>query len=107
LIAYGCNSSNLALAPADVPRLDEVHLDARDVIFNGIITAIAGLVIGMSPAWQFGKADAGKAMASGRRSTTSRGTGRLRFFLVGTQVALSAVCLIAAWPSCCAVWAIC
>jgi len=95
LIAYGAIRAILALAPADVPRLDEVHLDARTVIFNGIITAIAGLVIGMSPAWQFGKADAGKAMASGRRSTTSRGIGRLRFFLVGTQVALSAVCLIA------------
>jgi predicted permease len=53
-------------------------------------------VIGVWPAWQFGKADAGEAMATGRRSTTSRGTGHLRFVLVSTQVALSAVCLIAA-----------
>src|SRR5262249_41447786 len=96
LIAYGAIRVILALAPADVPRLDEVHLGARTVIFTLIISTIAGLVIGVSPAWQFGKADAGDAMACGRRSTTSRGTGRLRVVLVGTQVALSAVCLIAA-----------
>jgi putative ABC transport system permease protein len=86
----------LALAPADVPRLDEVLIGARTVIFTLIISTIAGLVIGVSPAWQFGNADAGDAMASGRRSTASRGTGRLRFVLVSVQVALSAVCLIAA-----------
>jgi putative ABC transport system permease protein len=96
LIAYGAIRIILALAPADVPRLDEVLIGARTVIFTLIISTIAGLVIGVSPAWQFGNADAGDAMASGRRSTASRGTGRLRFVLVSVQVALSAVCLIAA-----------
>jgi predicted permease len=96
LIAYGAIRVIVALAPADVPRLDEVHLDVRTVGFALIISAIAGLVIGVSPAWQFGNADAGAAMASGTRSTTSRGTGRFRFVLVGAQVGLSTVCLIAA-----------
>ncbi len=96
LIAYGAIRLILALAPADVPRLDEVHVDTRTLIFTLIISTIAGLVIGVSPAWQFGNADAGEAMASGIRSTASRGVGRLRFVLVSAQVALSAVCLIAA-----------
>jgi putative ABC transport system permease protein len=95
LIAYGAIRLILALAPADVPRLDELHVDARTVMFTLIISTIAGLVIGVSPAWQFGNADAGEAMAS-RMPTASRGTGRLRFVLVSAQVALSAVCLIAA-----------
>src|SRR5258708_28030362 len=95
-IAYGAIRLILALAPADVPRLDEVHVDARTAIFTLIISTIAGLVIGVSPAWQFGNADAGEAMASGTRTTASGGTGRLRFVLVSAQVALSAVCLIAA-----------
>jgi predicted permease len=96
LIAYGAIRVILVLAPADVPRLDEVHLGARTVIFTLIVSTIAGLVIGVAPAWQFGNADHGDAMASGMRSTASRGAGRLRFVLVSAQVALSGVCLIAA-----------
>jgi predicted permease len=96
LIAYAAIQLILALAPADVPRLDEVHVGARTMIFTLLISTIAGLVIGVSPAWQFGNADAGEAMASGVRSTASRGTGRLRFGLVSAQVALSAVSLMAA-----------
>jgi predicted permease len=86
----------LTLAPADVPRLDEVHLDGRTVTFALIISTIAGLVIGVSPAWQFGKADASEAISSGTRCTGSRGSGRLRFVLVTAQVALGALCLTAA-----------
>src|SRR4030095_5124757 len=95
LIAYGAIRLILARAAADVPRLDELHVDARTVMFTLIISTIAGLVIGVSPAWQFGKADRGAALAS-RMPTASRGTGRLRFVLVSAQVALSAVCLITA-----------
>src|SRR5260370_16281072 len=96
LIASAAIRLILALAPADVPRLDEVHVDARTVIFTLIISTIAGLVIGVSPAWQFGNADAGEAMASGIRSTASPGAGRLPFVLATPQVALRPVCLIAA-----------
>jgi putative ABC transport system permease protein len=95
LIAYGGIPLILAIAPADVPRLDEVHVDARTLVFTLIISSIAGLVIGVSPAWRSGNADASEAMAS-RMPTPSRGSGRLRLVLVSAQVALSAMCLIAA-----------
>ncbi len=74
LIAYGAIQLILALAPADVPRLDEVHVGASTLIFTLIISTITGVVIGVSPAWQFGSADAGEAMISGVRSTASLGT---------------------------------
>ena len=96
LVAYLGIRSILALAPADLPRLDEVHIDVPTIVFALAISTIAGLVIGVSPASQLGRADVGKALASGMRSTASRGTGRLRFALVSAQVALSAICLIAA-----------
>jgi predicted permease len=95
LIAYGAIRLILMIAPADVPRLDEVHVDARTLMFTLIISSIAGLVIGLSPAWRSGNTDAGEAMAS-RMPTASRGSGRARFVLVSAQVALSAMCLIAA-----------
>ena len=95
LVAYLGIRSILALAPADLPRLDEVHIDVPTIVFALAISTIAGLVIGVSPASQLGKADVGETLASGMRSTASRGAGRLRFALVSAQVALSAICLIA------------
>src|SRR5215472_3953075 len=96
LVAYLGIRSILALAPADLPRLDEVHIDVPTIVFALFISTIAGLVIGVSPASQFGRADVGEALASGMRSMASRAAGRLRFALIGAQVALSAVTLIAA-----------
>jgi predicted permease len=96
LIAYLGIRAILALAPADLPRLDEVHVDVPTIVFALAISTITGLLIGVSPASQLGRADAGEALASGMRSTASRGAGRLRFALIGAQVALSAVGLIAA-----------
>jgi predicted permease len=96
LVAYLGIRAILALAPADLPRLDEVHIDVPTIVFALAISTIAGLVIGVSPASQLGRADVGEALASGMRSTASREAGRLRFWLIGAQVALSAVALIAA-----------
>jgi len=96
LVAYLGIRAILALAPADLPRLDEVHIDVPTIVFALAISTIAGLVIGVSPASQLGRAEVGEALASGMRSTASREAGRLRFWLIGAQVALSAVALIAA-----------
>jgi len=52
-------------------------------------------VIGLLPAWQFGKTNAGDALATGLRSTAGLRSGRVRSLLVSLEVALSAACLIA------------
>jgi putative ABC transport system permease protein len=96
LIAFGAIQLIVARAPADLPRLDEVHLDMRTLTFTLVISAIVGLVIGVSPAWQFRTADRSEVVAGGTRSTVGRRTGRLRSVLVSAQVALSGVCLITA-----------
>jgi putative ABC transport system permease protein len=85
----------VAFAPLDAPRLDEVHVDMRVVMFALLVSTIAGLVIGMSPASQFSAAEMAEVMPSGTRSTSGRGVGRLRSAVVSAQVALGAVCLIA------------
>jgi putative ABC transport system permease protein len=85
----------VAFAPLDVPRLDEVHVDIRVVMFALLVSAVAGLVIGISAAWQFSAAEMAEVMPSGARSTPGRGSERLRSAVVSAQVALGAVCLIA------------
>jgi putative ABC transport system permease protein len=95
-LAYGAVRLMLANAPLDIPRLDEIHPDARLLGFNFAVAAAAGLLFGWLPAWRFAHADPLEAMKSGARgSTGARAGGRIRAWLVAAEVGLSAMCLIA------------
>ncbi|MBZ5624530.1 MAG: ABC transporter permease [Acidobacteriia bacterium] len=95
-VAFGAMRLILARAPLDIPRLDEVHPDARLLLFNFALALAAGLLFGLLPAWRFARTDPQEAMRSGGRGTTAgRGAGRLRSLLVALEVGLSAMCLIA------------
>lgn len=86
----------LAAAPLDLPRIDEVHLDARVLLFTLAISVAAGLVSGLLPAWRFANADPQDAMRSGARGATAgKSSGRLRSGLAGVEVALSVMSLVA------------
>lgn len=83
------------IAPADIPRLDEVRLDARVLLFSLAITTVTGLLFGLAPAWRACHADPQNALkAGGRTSTGAAGGMRLRNALVVAEVGLSAVLLI-------------
>ena len=97
VLAHVVLQTVLVYAPIDLPRMDEVRLDARVFAFTAVITALTSLVCGLLPAWHFAKADPHDAMKSISRSATSgRAAGRLRSALVASEVALSAICLVAA-----------
>ena len=96
LIAYVGLKVILARAPLDLPRLDEIHLDARVLLFTLGISTFAGLLCGMLPAWRFARSQPLLAMKTGSRTTEGRSTGRLRSLLIGVEVGLSTLCLIAA-----------
>jgi putative ABC transport system permease protein len=86
----------LALAPADIPRLNEVQLDWRVFLFALVVTLICSLLFGMGPARRAARVD----VTSGFRHHTTRtapgGVGpRVRSTLVIAEVALSVVLLIA------------
>jgi predicted permease len=96
MVAYGAIRVILASAPADLPRLDEIHLDGRVFLFTMGISVLAGLLFGFLPAWRFGQSDPQEAMQSGARgATVAKGSGRLRSLLVTLEVGLSAMCLVA------------
>ena len=87
----------LAYTPIDLPRMDEVGLDGRVFAFAAMLAALTSLACGLLPAWHFAKADPQDAMKSASRTSTSDGAAhRLRSALVVCEVALSAICLVAA-----------
>jgi predicted permease len=95
LVAYAGLQVILARAPLDLPRLDEIHLDGRVLLFTLAVSTLAGLICGILPAWRFARSQPLLAMKSGSRSTEGRSAGRLRALLIEVEVGLSTVCLIA------------
>ena len=87
----------LHFAPATLPRLAEITLDARVLTVSLLVTIAAGLAFGVLPAARFGRTDPGEVLKSqgGRGTTESRRALRLRNALVGAQVGLSTLLLVA------------
>jgi len=97
ILAYGAVRTLVASAPVDLPRLDEVHLDFRALLFAFAVSVVAGLLFGLTPAWRAARSEPQDALRGGGRSATQgRGGLRISEILVTTEVALSAALLVAA-----------
>jgi hypothetical protein len=84
-------------APVSLPRLDEVTVNGTVLAFAVALTAAAAIISGLIPAFRLARAHPAEALRSGSRSATeSAGGMRVRRLLVMSEVALSAVLLIAA-----------
>ena len=90
--------SLLALMPADVPRLADVHADWRMVAFALVLSLTTGALIGLIPALHASAIDPNRDLRDGGRTGGAQSVGqkRSRAALVVLEVALSAVLLIGA-----------
>jgi predicted permease len=85
------------LAPLTLPRLDEVTLDWRVLLFTLLLSAAAGALCSLAPLWRMLRGDPQKALsASSQRTTDSVGERRARNALVSFEVALSMMLAAAA-----------
>jgi putative ABC transport system permease protein len=85
------------LAPPGIPRLDEVHMDARVLLFAFAISIATGSFFGIFPALRVARSQPIDALKSGATATTeNRRTRRLRESLVGFEVGLTTLLLILA-----------
>jgi predicted permease len=81
--------------PADIPRMDEVGIDARVLGFTFAVALVTGVVFGVVPAVRASRVDPNTALREGGRgSSTSH--GGLRKLLVGAELALALVLLAGA-----------
>jgi predicted permease len=81
--------------PANIPRMDEVALDARVLLFTFGVSIFTGLVFGLLPAMRASTVDPNTALKEGGRGTFGK-QARLRKTLVAVEVALSLILLIGA-----------
>jgi putative ABC transport system permease protein len=85
------------VAPADLPRLEEIRVDAAVLLFTGLVVLLAGVVFGLAPAAFAWRNDVhGVLRDQGRGGTAGRGRVRLRQLLVVSETALAVVLLVAA-----------
>ena len=85
-----------ALSPASLPRIDEMHVDARALFFTMCIVALTTLVFGMLPALRAADPDSRDELKAGARTAGSGIQRRLRGLLVSVEVALAVVLLVGA-----------
>jgi len=95
LLAVWGVAALLAVAPKDLPRLNDVSIDTRVLLFTIGITLLTGLVFGVIPALQTSKPDLNKALReTGRGVSEGIQRHRIRNALVVAELALSLMLLI-------------
>jgi putative ABC transport system permease protein len=87
----------LIATPLELPRIDQVRVDAPVLAFASGLTVLTGLIFGALPAWRLTRQDPQEALRTGSHTITqNRRTLRLREGLIGLQVAVSTGLLIIA-----------
>jgi predicted permease len=82
------------VAPANLPRVDEVAIDSHALAFVTIVTLIAAMIFGLAPAIRASRPDLADALRAAGRTPGLRGGHRLRNGVVTAEVALTFVLLI-------------
>ena len=97
LLAVWGTAALTAIAPDNIPRLNEVGVDARVFAFTLAVSLVTGIVFGLVPALHAAKPDLNEALKEGSRGSMGSTAGsRTRSVLVAVEVALSLVLLIGA-----------
>lgn len=96
LLAYAGLKAILATLPEGVPRLAEVGLDGRVLLFTLAAAVGTGLLFGLAPAFHARTRGLSGVLKEGTRSSAGAGRQRLRRALVVAEVALAAVLVVGA-----------
>ncbi len=97
LLALWGTDALMALEPDNIPRLNEVGVDARVFLFTIAVSIVTGIVFGLVPGMRAAKPDLNEALKEGSRgSMGSAASKRTLGVLVALEVALSLVLLVGA-----------
>ena len=86
----------VALAPAGLPRVDEIHVDLRVLLFASIASLTASLIFGLAPALHASRSDLNDVIKQAGRSMSGGAGGRTRAALIVFETAAAVVLVIGA-----------
>src|SRR5262245_20703262 len=96
-LTFGMVRTLIVLAPPSLPRIAQVSVDGRVVIFAMAATLVAGIVFGLAPAIRSTHFDVGDSLKSGGRGSADRsGRSVLRQALIVSEFSTAVVLLAAA-----------
>jgi predicted permease len=96
-LAYASVRFLVAMGPSNLPRLNEISLDARTLGFTFMLSLLSSLLFGLVPALKYAAPRSGPALGgTGRTISASRERHRARNLLVVGQVAMALVLLVGA-----------
>ena len=95
LLAYVTLTSASTLLASQVPRAEEISIDARVLLFALAGSILTGMLTGTLPAVRAGRSDLNDALKEGGRGDAAIGVGTRRLLIV-CEVALSLVLLMGA-----------
>jgi predicted permease len=94
-LAYGAIRLLVAIAPANLPRLNEITVDGPVMLFTAAVSLVAAVLFGAAPAWKYAGPHVAQTLRAGGRSLSqSRERHRARSVLVVVQVGLALLLLI-------------
>ena len=93
VLAVWLSRALVALAPPTLPRLHEIGIDARILLFTAALTVVTALLCGILPALELSR-PRGEALKEGARVSTGRRERRIFGALVAAQLAIAVVLLV-------------
>jgi predicted permease len=94
LAQFGTKAA-IAAVPRTLPRTEDISLDWRVLFFTLLVSVLAGIVFGLTPAWKTSRADIGGTLKESGRTMAATRNRAQSFFVVG-EMALALVLLIGA-----------
>jgi putative ABC transport system permease protein len=83
-----------AMAPASLPRVNEIAVNWTVLAFAAGISLLTGILFGLAPAIQFSRGDVQQVLKDGVRGSSRKGRHRTGNLLVVGEVALSVALLL-------------
>ena len=96
LIAWGGTAALAAYAARQVPRADEIHMDATVLVFTLGVSLLTVVLFGAAPALRASRTDCADALKEMGRTTSGRPHQLLRNLLVSVEIALAFVLVMGA-----------
>ena len=94
-LAFGGLRLLVALAPGNLPRLEEITIDIPVLLFTLVLSVFAGLLFGAIPVFKYARAQVGTMLrGGGRTASASKDRHRARNTLVVAQIALALMLLV-------------